>query len=182
MGLKLSSLQKIEATLLTLSEATAKRIGFETGVSPRWLLENDTNASPVTPSGRPYAKADYTARRAARTVPRKQPASVGDLLHQYVHLRAVAAAADRQEQGDSFMFELATFLERARSQYGYRAEIYGGSSRVKYPVPSIGQVLKRVAEDHATLAEDHAKHFGPNGICAPPPETSAVPSPKRPAK
>ena len=179
VGLKLSSLQKLETKSLALSAETAKRIAFETGVSACWLQSSDTGLPPVTPSGRPYAESDYTATRAARTasLSGKRPPRVGDLAHQYVHLRAVAAAADRQGQGDSFMFELDAFLERARSQYGYRAEVFGGSSRAKHPLPSTSQVLKRVADDLATLTRDHASRFGEDGI-PPGPAQSTSAGPK----
>ena len=172
VGLKLSSLQKLETKSLTLSSETAKRISFETGVSTRWLHSPDTSAPPVTPSGRPYTAADYTATRAARTGPPsgKRPARVGDLMHQYAHLRAVAEAADRQGQGDSFMFELGVFLERARTQYGYRPEVWGGSSRDKHPLPSTGEVINLVSADHAKLAKGHAQRLGEDGGCVQPPE------------
>jgi transcriptional regulator with XRE-family HTH domain len=46
-GLSLSALEKLESGRLKLSESTAKKISFETGVSFRWLLAGKTEIPPL---------------------------------------------------------------------------------------------------------------------------------------
>jgi transcriptional regulator with XRE-family HTH domain len=61
-----SELRKLEHEERPLSRRKAENIGACTGISPQWLLDNDSSEPPIDSRGRPYTKKQFEIARARR--------------------------------------------------------------------------------------------------------------------
>jgi hypothetical protein len=66
LGKSVHTIRHLEAGSLTLSAALAAKMNYESGISIKWLMDEDPAAPPVAQDGREYSKAIYDEVRAAK--------------------------------------------------------------------------------------------------------------------
>jgi hypothetical protein len=119
-----SWVKKVSAGIIPLGEEAARKLSDETGVSFRWLLGSVNRPPIATGTNEPYTEGFFAWYRTERQKghPVRQCAySPYELLP---HLFGVGFAAGQKGKSTLFMWRLASFIDKAREEFGsnHRAE------------------------------------------------------------
>ena len=152
IGRSTSWLKKASCGQIVLTHDAAVRIGYETGISVRWLLDTDTTKPPVDKDGKPYTLETYTSHREfMRDGFDAEDAieSIDEMVGTITHLLILYGRARACNRGGLFSHYLIDFSARMSDDFGCRE------------VQDMGPVFSSAAEIAALVARFLGNKYTP---------------------
>lgn len=124
-GLGVSTVEKLETGRLKLSEQVAFQIGFETGVSDKWLLAGDPSVPPPAGDGKPFTGDSFNAARSEIEQWGKAPKKVEDVFLdwfvslQAIELKYIATSANKNGQFPMFLHAVHSMILELDDRFGH---------------------------------------------------------------
>jgi len=120
LGKSVHTIRHLEAGTLKLSATLAAKMNYETGISIKWLMDEDETAPPVAADGTPYTKKIYDNAQARK----KYFATVKDedvrstVWHALRLICAILVSANRKRNYHLAVYRTAKALAELRDEFG----------------------------------------------------------------
>lgn len=119
-GCTVHTINSLESGRLKLSEVMAERIFHETGIAPKWLLDDDVSAPPKSARWEPFTREIFVATEANKATQDKQKPHFFaiEFANLAGTLRDILAGANRTGRYRMAHYRIEKFLDQMAGEYG----------------------------------------------------------------